>query len=481
MRRFQVLALVLILALVSVGASACLTSTTNNSTSRSAIAVAAEPTGGNWKPLVLSSSDAIRSLPPPSQGSSAYNQDLNELKALQENRTTAVNESIAYWNNGSVIRWNEIARGLVMQNSTSAPMASRAYALVSIAQYDALVSAWNNKYTYNRLGPFALDPSVHPAVQTSTDPAYPSDHAAVAAASSAVLSYLYPKQAVWLAKTAAADEQSRLDAGVNFRSDIEAGNDIGLTAARDVIKIAKNDGSNVPWNGTAPTGPDKWASTASPPQPPLLPNWGNVKPWLMNSSQAILPSPPPTYGSAQSDAALKEVKAIANNRSPEQLRIAQFWNDGSGSATPPGHWNVIACGLIQNYSLSELRAARTLALMNMASEDAGICCWKCKYIYWYPRPVQADRTINTAFATPNFPSYTSGHSDFSAASAGVLGYVFPKERHQLYASMQQASLSRLYAGIHYRFDCDNGVKVGSEVAKIAIQHGEHDGSPQLAS
>ena len=119
------IAIILVLVLVAVSASACLTST-NNSTSAGGNALAAEPTGGSWKPFVLNSSDALRLLPPPSQGSTQFNQDLNELKALQLNRTPKVNESIAYWNNGSVVRWNEIARSLVVKNNTSAPMASRA-------------------------------------------------------------------------------------------------------------------------------------------------------------------------------------------------------------------------------------------------------------------------------------------------------------------------------------------------------------------
>ena len=471
-----VVALVFVSVLIAVSASACLTST-NNSTSSGGAVLAAEPTGGTWKTIILNSSDAIRSLPPPAQGSAQFTKDDNELKALQQNRTAAVNASIAYWNNGSVISWNEIARSLVVQNSTSAPMASRVYALVSVAQYDALVSTWNNKYTYNRSSPSSLDSSIQPAVQTSSDPAYPSDHAAVAAASSAVLSYLYPNQTAWLAKQAAADEQSRLDAGVNFRSDITAGHAIGLAVAQDVIKYAKSDGSNIPWTGTVPTGPGKWVSTTSPPTPPLLPNWGNVTPWLFNSSNLVMPSPPPTYGSAEFEAQLQAVKQIANNRTPEQLQIAQFWDDGSGTPTPSGHWNEIACGLIQNYSLNELRAARTLALVNMASEDAGICCWKAKYDYWELRPITADPTIKTAFATPNFPSYTSGHSDFSGAAAGVLSYIFPKDQSQLQAQAQQASLSRVYAGIHYPIDCSQGLTVGNDVAQRIIQHGQNDGSP----
>ncbi len=91
------------------------------------------------------------------------------------------------------------------------------------AQHDALVSAWNNKYTYNRSSPYDIDPSIEPAVQTTSDPVYPSDRAAVAGASLAVLSYLYPNETAWLSKQAAADEESRLAVGVNFRSDIMAG------------------------------------------------------------------------------------------------------------------------------------------------------------------------------------------------------------------------------------------------------------------
>jgi hypothetical protein len=195
----------------------------------------------------------------------------------------------------------------------------------------------------------------------------------------------------------------------------------------------------------------------------------------------IMPPAPPPFGSVQFEAGLKEVKQISNNRTADQLQIAQFWNDGTGTSTPQGHWNAIACGLIQNYSRDELRSVRTLALMNTATEDAGICCWKAKYEYWGLRPITADPTIKTVFATPNFPSYASGHSDLSAAAAGVLSYIFPKEQSQLQGQAQQASLSRLYAGIHYRFDCDHGLKVGGEVAQLAIQRGENDGSPQQAS
>ncbi|MGZ8933167.1 MAG: vanadium-dependent haloperoxidase, partial [Halobacteriota archaeon] len=186
----------------------------------------------------------------------------------------------------------------------------------------------------------------------------------------------------------------------------------------------------------------------------------------------IMPTPPPAFGSEQFNASLREVKQIANSRTVEQQQIAQFWND----VNPPSYWNQIAYDLIQSYKLNELRSARALALMNTATMDAGISCWKAKYDYWYLRPIQADPTIKTAVPTPNFPSYTSGHSSFSSAAGGVLSYIFPKEKTEIQAQVQQASLSRLYAGVHYMFDCDQGVIVGSEVAQLAIQRGQLDGS-----
>jgi len=465
---------ILFVALIGVGFGIIL-----SPTSKESIVFAKEPTGGRWMPLVLNSSDALRVPAPPSRNSQQFNQEINELRALQSNQTAQVNESISYWNASASVRWNEIARSLVMKYNTTPPMASRVYALLSVAQYDTLVATWNNKYTYNRSSPHEIDNTIKPLIATSADPSYPSDQAAVAATSAEVLSYLYPKEAVWLSKQAANHEASQLWAGVSFRSDVVAGMNLGNTVARDVINRAKNDGSNAFWNGTVPTRPGKWFSSESPPKPPLLPLWGEVKPWLLNKSDEaeLMPPPPPVYNSQQFNQSLKEVKQISDNRTAKQLQIAQFWADGAGTVTPPGHWNQIACDLISNYHLNELRSARTLALMNAAMMDTGIHCWNCKYTYWYIRPSQADPTITTPVGLPNFPSYVSGHSSFSGAAGEVLSYIFPTERSELQAKVQEASLSRLYAGIHYRFDCDQGLKVGRGVAQHAIQHGMNDGSP----
>jgi membrane-associated phospholipid phosphatase len=99
-----------------------------------------------------------------------------------------------------------------------------------------------------------------------------------------------------------------------------------------------------------------------------------------------------------------------------------------------------------------------------------------KYYYLLPRPIQADASLNTSTGVPNFPAYTSGHSTFSAAAATVLGYVFPSEITSLDALAKEASESRIYGGIHYRFDCEIGLIHGKKVGNYAITRGKADGS-----
>jgi membrane-associated phospholipid phosphatase len=152
-----------------------------------------------------------------------------------------------------------------------------------------------------------------------------------------------------------------------------------------------------------------------------------------------------------------------------------YWSDGLGTFTPPGHWNEIATEYIIKNKMNELRVARTYSLLNMAMMDAGIACWYAKGYYYYPRPSQMDASIKT-IGLPNFPSYTSGHSTFSAAAATVLGYIFPQNKTEFDDMAKEASLSRLYGGIHYRFDCVEGLKNGVGVGTFAVRRGQADGS-----
>ena len=149
------------------------------------------------------------------------------------------------------------------------------------------------------------------------------------------------------------------------------------------------------------------------------------------------------------------------------MAIAQKWADKRFSSTPPGHWNSIAADLIQKYGLSDRDASHVFSTLNMAMMDAGIACWDTKYYYLVLRPWQVDSSIPSLVGYPNHPSYPSGHSTFSSAAAEALDYFFPAERESLSQMVEEASISRLYAGIHYRFDLDAGKNMGRQIGKLA--------------
>jgi hypothetical protein len=335
----------------------------------------AEPTGGQWKTIILDSGDSLRLVAPPN--ASAQSAEIQELLKLQDQRTPKIVKTIKFWDDGAIVRWNEIARDLVIKHKTDPPMASRTYALLSIAQYDALVAAWNNKYYYERASPSQINGDLFQVVVTTADPVYPSDHAVVASASASVLKYIYPDEVDFLDGKVKEDEASRLWAGVNYPSDITAGDVLGTKVAEKVIASVEGDGSDAQGNITIPKGPGYWTGTN-----PMRPLWGQVRPCMMENINRFRPGPPPAFGSPEFNAALREVRKISDTRTESQIRIAEKWADGSGTATPPGHWNKIACDLINGSDLGELRSARALSLMNMAMMDAGICCWDTKYHYF---------------------------------------------------------------------------------------------------
>ena len=347
------------------------------------------------------------------------------------------------------LRWNERARDLVAEHRVDPPMASRDYALLSLTQYAAVVSA---KRTALGIGRASRAVSVR---------------AAIMAASADALARSFPGDAEFILDAKAADAQE-LSASGEPMDEILAGYEIGRQAAYEVSVRTYDDGSLVEWSGTIPTGPGYWYSSQNPAKAPLRPAWGAVATWLMQSGDQFRPPPPPAFGSAEFQAALAEVRQISNSRTAEQSRIAAFWADGIGTPTPPGHWNAIATSLIAREKLNEEEATRTLTVLNAALFDAGIACWDAKYRYWMIRPSQADPAITTAVPLPNFPSYVSGHSSFSAAAAVVLGAAFPQESASLDAMAHEAAMSRLYGGIHYRFDNDRGLALGEAIGALAL-------------
>src|SRR4030095_9662067 len=114
-------------------------------------------------------------------------------------------------------------------------------------------------------------------------------------------------------------------------------------------------------------------------------------------------------------------------------------------------------GLIRRHRTSDHEAARIMFLMNAAAWDALIGCFDAKYHYWFIRPPQADPAITLPIGLPPHPSYPSALSGVSGCATELWAVMFPGERGMLEALAEEASLSRLYAGIHYRFDMEAGL------------------------
>lgn len=487
---------------------------------RTADAPALAPTNidlnaGTWKPILLSAPTDIAVAAPIATGTPDYIIQINEIKALQANRTSDDERIVKYWSAGAVLRWNEILRTLVAKHNlppyqnedgtypvpsasnplayplfpfSNPPYAARAYAYVSAAQYDALVSAYYYKKLYNRAAPYKVDATVTSLIPKSDLPSYPSEDAVIEGATVTMLRLLFPGDQDYINQKAEEHKRARLIAGANVRSDIDAGETLGNAVAQKFVVRARGDragaavGTQTDWTkletDAIAKGEIPWYSLETPKRPPMLPLFGKVKTFLFDSLTAISlrPGPPPSTSSQQMKTETEEIYQFVKNPTQEQTSIVHYWADGVGTYTPPGHWDAIACEDFIGKNFSEVRWARNMALLNMSLMDAAIVCWDTKYYYFNPRPSQLNPAIKTTTGVPNFPAYISGHSTFSGAAATILGYIVP-ERATAYSNMaQEASNSRMYGGIHYRSDCSTGLTVGKNIGNYAVQRGKTDGA-----
>ncbi|MFB9841718.1 phosphatase PAP2 family protein [Mucilaginibacter ginsenosidivorans] len=468
-----------------------------------------------WKPVLITDPEAFSVPAPDAVNSPAYIADLNEIKGYQRNLTSDQRAIIKYWSAGAVLRWNQILRQLVAKYNlapyqnpdgtypapssanpfnypqfpfSNPPFAARAYAYVSAAQYDALIAAYHFKKLYNRPAPYKNDAGIQALIPQSDLPSYPSEDAVVSGAAVEMMKLLFPTEIAYIEQKAAEEKQYRVMAGANVRGELDAGESLGKQVADVFTARARTDkagaaiGTPAYWaqlaTQTTAKGEIAWISLESPRRPPMLPLFTKVKPFLFDTLTvvALRPGPPHATGSAEFKKDNDEVLSYTKNATRANKDLTAFWADGIGTYTPPGHWNAIAADEFVKQNYSEVRWARNFALLNMAEMDAAIVCWDTKYFYFNPRPTQINDQIKTLTGIPNFPSYSSGHSNFSAAAATVLTYLLPDRGNKFTNMAQQAALSRFVSGIHTRQDIEVGLMTGAEVGQYAVQRGMSDGA-----
>jgi hypothetical protein len=277
----------------------------------------------------------------------------------------------------------------------------------------------------------------------------------------------------------------------------------GRLMAMALMTWARTDGGHEAWGPprrgipsyVPPSGEGQWSPTPPSYAAALLPRWGLNRPFALSSPQDCPAPPPPAYDESKNSAFYQdaqEVYRISKAATQEQRQVALYWADDPGKTpTPAGHWTFIASDLLRLRKANLADAARTMAQLNLAMADAFIAAWSAKYQYSLLRPVTYvqlvidSNWVPTMMDTPPFPEYPSAHSVQSSAAAGVLESVFgattrftdnthndrgwgPRDFPSFRAAADEASRSRLYAGIHFGFGVRGGQAQGRCVAQKAL-------------
>ncbi len=384
-----------------------------------------------------------------------------------------------------VLIWNETTLLAIKTAGTPPPQATRNLAMVHAAIYDAVNAIL-------RIGT--------PYLVQGGPPAAASPEAAAAVAAHRVLMSLYPQQ-MPLFNSVLNQTLRPIPDGPAKANGVTWGQQV----AERMLAWRSADGAERRVTYVYGRSVGQWQPTPPEYKPPLLPQWSQVSCFCLRNAAQFRPPPPPPLNSVEYARSLNQVKALggihSTARTAEQTEIAWFWLDGEGTSTPPGHWNRIAQTVARSQGNTLEQNARLFAMLNLALADAGIACWECKYGYGFWRPVHAiwyaDRDSNpetTAdlswtplLPTPPFPSYTSGHSTFSGAAAAVLACFFGTDEvpfssqseaaqpvtrsfSRFSAAAREAGMSRIYGGIHYDFDNEEGLTCGRLIAEYVCRN-----------
>ena len=276
----------------------------------------------------------------------------------------------------------------------------------------------------------------------------------------------------------------------------------GKEIASLIFDWSETDGyknANAPY--TIPTGEGKWKPTPPAFANPATPYWGNNRTIVKGSTYNSEPGFPGYYSADPTSPFYQTVKEVYDASlvlTDDQKAMANFWKDVPGVSSP-GHWVSILQQVIRQKEVSLEKAALAYALTGAACNDALIACFSGKYYYnqvrpiTYIREVMGQTTWNSFLTTPAHPEYSSAHSSLSAASAAVLQNLFgdlgsftdhtydylnyaPRSYASFFDIANEAGLSRLYAGIHYRRSIQIGFLQGERVvANIFSKYTEPTG------
>jgi membrane-associated phospholipid phosphatase len=430
--------------------------------------------------------------------------------AVQAQPSAVIAKPAAAYSNAVANEWFQLALLLTQQTpGFSPPVASRALAYMSLALYETVTPGMpQNQSLAGQLNELTSLPWAQP-----DEPLHWPTAANASLATMARM--MYP--------TATAENKARIDQlerslPLKYAQDFDAtsispeminrSETFGRLMAMAIFTWSRTDGGHQAWgplrrnqqNFVPPSGAGKWAATPPNFAPALLPWWGQVRPFKLkpqvDGAQGECPAPaPPVFSEETTSVFFKEAQEVyrlSQQATQEQRQFALYWADDPGKTpTPAGHWAFIANDLLKTRKASLAEAAEVMARLNLAMADAFIAAWHTKYTLHVLRPVTyvqlaIDSNWSPALMhTPPFPEYPSGHSVQSSAAAAVLDQVFgagtaftdnthndrgwgPRTFKSFAAAAEEAALSRLYAGIHYRFGVMGGQVQGRCVAEKTL-------------
>jgi PAP2 superfamily len=395
--------------------------------------------------------------------------------------------------------WFDLALDLVrLTPGFSPPVVARVFGYAGVTLYEALVPGMPGYLSLSgRLKDLGAGPG-------PSDPAHHWPTVANAALAS-ILRSQFPTATIESKAAMDALEESLADI---FRTTVPPGIyrrsvDRGRGIASHIFEWSKFDGGHEGYLHnfppyTPPVGPGLWVPTPPGFLPALQPFWGSNRPFALPSGAECDPGPPLAYSEEPSSAFYAETLEcyeVVTNLSPEQRVIALFWSDDPGiTCTPPGHSISILTQVVRGHGCTLDVAAEAYARVGMAVADAFVSCWNTKYRYNLLRPVTyirhlIDPSWSSLLVTPPFPEYTSGHSVQSGAAAQVLTDLFgtvaftdhthddrgltPRSFGSFFEAAEEAALSRLYGGIHFRtaivLGLDQGRCVGQHVSDLPFR------------
>ncbi|MBL7698779.1 MAG: vanadium-dependent haloperoxidase [Chitinophagaceae bacterium] len=398
--------------------------------------------------------------------------------------------------------WNNYLTKVVISDVLTPPVCSRVYAYTNIAAHEALAPGFANSVSYGtRLNGLGKVP-----VPEGNKEDYYFPLSSIVAFSTVAQKVVFNSEAIknMEDKFLADVENVDIDEDVYKRS-VEYGRTVG----NFIIQWASADGylqrnSNPGFIVTK----DNWRWQPTPPDymDAVEPSWHTLRPFILDSASQFRPVKPDLYDGLPTSTYNKSVMQVyeaVNRKDTEQVAIAKFWDCNPNISvtqghvmyfqqkiSPGGHWLTIAMSVLKNKKADMMKCAEVLSKLAITIADGFINCWEAKYHYNTVRPETVinkyiDPNWRPLLQTPPFPEYPSGHSVVSGASATILTNIFgdnfaytdstelpfgmpPRDFKSFNDAAREASMSRMYGGIHYLPSLDNGLVQGRKLAEYVI-------------